>query len=88
MKIVSIALALLVAGCALDNVPAPSAEPVQKPAVTTKVCPTADRTWTDAQLHDLKIALAPLADSSVIIKMAIEWNRLRVDSIACSKAAP
>lgn len=82
MRIVAaITLAALLFGCASDDVPITPA-----PLAATRNCPTVDKTWTDAQLHDLKLALAPLPDGSPLVKMAIEWNRLRVDALACARS--
>lgn len=77
---------LLLCGCISEPPLAPPPAVAVAPPVTQmveQVCSKIDPTWTDAEFKALADELAPIPPASAIIKMALEWKRLRDDTLAC-----
>lgn len=93
-RIAALSLTLALAACtsaptppppvALDTLMANSqAVPAPKPQIIVKQVCITTRNWTKAELHALKLALTPIPETSPIMTMALDWNRMRDDVAAC-----
>lgn len=87
MRTLALAAALvLLCGCASEPPLAPPPAVAVTPPVTQvveQVCSKVDATWTDAEFKALAGEISPIPPASTIIKMALEWKRLRDDAVAC-----
>lgn len=91
MRRALLGVGLLLAGCASEPplpppVPITPPKPVVHPVDLSKVCGIIDPTWTNPQWMELAVDLGNMPANSVIVKMALEWKRLRDEAVACHNA--
>lgn len=80
MRLAALAALLILAGCGSQG---PAAQVSTAPIPLAGLCPKVDD-WTKEQLGQLRAQLAPIEDGTPVIKMALEWKRLRGDAQACA----
>jgi hypothetical protein len=78
MKYRAILVCIALAGCAATPAPVPAPAPAPQ-----LVCPPF-RAWSDADLKALGQALEPVPESSLIMRMALDWRRYYGDAKACA----
>lgn len=85
-RLSALCLALMLAACASTPAPAPASPPqTALPPPVKQVCIPVTP-WTMQQQADLANALAPIPETSPIVRLLLDWEKMRDEAKACIKA--